>query len=91
MAKVEDAAAEIDENKDARAGNKVAGKKVQFKQEKGSGEKVIKGRFNRQIAAEKEARKQKAAESAKPNLLGKRKREDEKPHDGPSTKRPKKF
>lgn len=91
MAKVEDAAAEIDENKDARAGNKAAGKKVQFKQEKGQGERVIKGRFNRQIAAEKEARKQKALESAKPNLLGKRDRENDKSDDGPTTKRPKKF
>lgn len=40
------------------------------------GEKKIKGRFNRQIAAEKEARKQKVQESAQAAKLGKRQRDD---------------
>jgi hypothetical protein len=86
--KVEDAAAEIDENKDARAGNKPS-KKVSFKQD-AKGEKVIKGRFNRAIAAEKEARKQEVIEKNKPKLLGKRERTDVSKETAPA-KRPKKF
>lgn len=62
----------MDESKDARAGNKPT-KKVQFKQEEKKGERAIKGRFNRQIAAEKEERKQSKTDTAK---LGKRPRED---------------
>ena len=88
----EDAAAEIDENKDERAGNKPVKRltKKEARSEKATkGERVIKGRFNRAIAAEKEARKEKSNETANTKLIGKRERDGDVEKNDRPVKRPK--
>lgn len=80
IARVEDAAVNVDEGKDSRAlvdKRSQKEKARQMKEAPGSEkDKKFKGRFNRQIAAEKEARRTEVLEKATTAKLGKRPRDE---------------
>ena len=79
IARVEDAAVNVDEGQDSRALADKRSQKEKAKQKEAPGnekDKKIKGRFNRQIAAEKEAKRTEALEKAATAKLGKRPRDE---------------